>query len=161
MSGVEKFRDAGLAVLKLSTDPNAARAIEEMQKPGWGGSVATHGGDDYIALSIPGHRRDTLIFDNAKYGINGARIANAMLSIVRHDADKEHTQRIRDANTVLTGRARNMMTHLKHPCVTVMPSETRQGFVRLNGWGEFDEEGLRVVYAALKAADDAIEKEKH
>lgn len=161
MTDIKKFREAGIAALEIVESEHVDRARALIMEPDWGGEVCEHSGGDYITISVPGEIRDTLIFDSNRGGIKGLQIANAMIKVARYQSEAETRQTIRESNVGITNAARNMMTYLTYPSVNVAPSETRAGFVRLNGWGEFDRKGLKVVYEALKATDEAIKNEVH
>jgi len=151
-----KFRTAALEALALVKSPHATRAMALVNADSWGGSMGVYHGQDYIILNVPGERDGCCIVDDEKKGINGQRIAAIMISIARHEFERSERERIGGGNEQLAGRCRNMFTHLTHPAVSVAPSVTREGHVRLNGWGEYTEGGVKVVFDALKAADKAI-----
>jgi len=152
----EKFRIAGLAELEKIDDPARDRAMTMMELDSWGGSIGVHQGQDYIILNEPGYRNGTFICDDATHGISGRKIALAMLNIATHEMKREERERIQGANQRLAGETRNRATYFDNVSVSVAPSDTHEGRVRLNGWGEFTKGGVDVVFDALRAADQAI-----
>jgi len=155
---MKKFRDAAMEGLRESTSEHASLAMEMVNDPDWGGRVGNYDNEDYIVLKNPYERGDTLIFDDKFNGVSVRKLTSTVLAVARliHESDVRH--RITTGNLSLVGRVQNMMSHLYNMPVTVRPSETKEGRVNLNGWGEFDEDGSKAVFESLKAADAVITK---
>lgn len=155
---IDKFRKAALEGLMGSDSPHAARAIDIVNKDGWGEPVAVHYGQDYIVLKVPGEIGDHFIADDVKRGIWSARIAGIMINVAKYEHEREEEKRIETSNWSLAGRVSNMMTHIKYPLVNVAPSKKREECVTLSSWGEFNEEGARAVFESLKSLNATIKE---